>query len=246
MPLWEELARAALSGDEILLRKRGQIYEIRYNGLELMSNRSVQSETVLALRSLRFARKPCRVLIGGLGMGFTLRTVLDSLPADAEVTVCELVPEIAGWHEEHIGHLCGHPLRDRRVELRIADVIDVLEAELAAYDVILMDTDNGPDFTVRSSNLLIYENRGLAAAKRAVRPGGVVSFWSAATSIPFEQTLEALGWAWRREEVLLPGGRADAFHYIYLTAPHDAGDDSLALPSAGRRQREYCTVDEDA
>ena len=188
-----------------------------------MSNRCIQSETVLARRSLgRFARHARRVLIAGLGMGFTLRTALDHLPADAVVTVCELVPEIADWHAEHIGHLCGHALRDPRVDLRIADVIDVLDADRGAYDLILMDTDNGPDFTVRSANLPIYEHRGLAAAKAAVRPGGVVSFWSATLSEPFEQTLDALGWAWRREEILLPGGRADAFHYIYFTDPHAA------------------------
>ncbi|MDF3907209.1 hypothetical protein [Paracoccus sp. AS002] len=144
MPIWNTLARAGTAaGDEILLRQRGALYEIRFNGIELMSNLNHQSETVLAERSLRLHGRPdARVLIGGLGMGFTLRAALELLGPAAQVTVCELVPEIAGWNRDRIGHLAGHPLRDPRVALRVADVMAVLAEPRTGFDVILMDTDN--------------------------------------------------------------------------------------------------------
>ena len=175
MPIWNTLARAGTAaGDEILLRQRGAIYEIRFNGLELMSNLNHQSETVLAERSLRLHGRPgARVLIGGLGMGFTLRAALELLGPAAQVTVCELIPQIAGWNRDRIGHLAGHPLRDPRVSLRIADVMAVLAEPRAGFDVILMDTDNGPDFTVRPENGRLYGKGGLAVLRRALRPDGM-------------------------------------------------------------------------
>lgn len=220
MTIWAELARAGnLAGDEILLRKRDHIYEIRYNGLELMSNVNFQSETVLAERSLRLhGRQVSHMLIGGLGMGFTLRAALDLLGSDARVTVCELVPEIVDWNRTHISHLADHPLNDPRVDVRIADVMDVLRAEPGRYDAILMDTDNGPDFTVRAANGAIYEDGGLRLVKRALKPNGIAAFWSATISDPFEDKLDMLPWQWQREDISLIGGRADAFHYIYFAA----------------------------
>src|SRR5690606_22755710 len=106
MTLWMELARASTpAGDEINLRRKGDLYEIRFNGLELMSNINFRSETMLAERSLRLHGRPVRrVLIGGLGMGFTLRATLDWIGENTEVTVCELVPEIVDWNRQHIGH----------------------------------------------------------------------------------------------------------------------------------------------
>ena len=218
MTLWTELARVATAaGDEILLRRRGTIHEIRFNGIELMSNLTWQSEAVLAERSLRsHGGDAPRVLIGGLGMGFTLRAALDLLDEGARVTVCELIPAIAGWNRGPLGPLAGHPLRDPRVELRIMDVMDLLEDSPAGFDVILMDTDNGPDFTVRAENERLYARSGLAAVRAALRPGGIAAFWSAEVSEPFEARLTAQGWDWRREDVQLAGGRADAFHHVYF------------------------------
>ncbi|WP_273792466.1 spermidine synthase [Brucella anthropi] len=220
MTIWAELARAGnRAGDEILLRKRGYIYEIRYNGLELMSNVNFQSETVLAERSLRLHGRPVsHMLIGGLGMGFTLRAALDLLCPDSRVTVCELVPEIVDWNRTYIGHLADHPLNDPRVEVRVADVMDVLRTEPDKYDAILMDTDNGPDFTVRSANGAIYQDDGLKLVKRALKPNGIAAFWSATISDPFEDKLDTLPWEWQREDISLIGGRADAFHHIYFAA----------------------------
>ncbi|UFS68356.1 MULTISPECIES: hypothetical protein [Paracoccus] len=234
MPIWNTLARAdTAAGDEILLRQRGALYEIRFNGLELMSNLNHQSETVLAERSLRLhGRTDARVLIGGLGMGFTLRAALELLGPAAQVTVCELIPQIAGWNRDRIGHLAGHPLRDPRVTLRIADVMEVLLEHRAAFDVILMDTDNGPDFTVRQANGRLYGEGGLAVLRKALRPDGIAAFWSATASDPFERVLDAQPWHWRRDDIQLIGGRVDAFHHIYL-ASAEAGRIGLrASPDA--------------
>ncbi|WP_104493078.1 spermine/spermidine synthase domain-containing protein [Paracoccus denitrificans] len=234
MPIWNTLARAdTAAGDEILLRQRGALYEIRFNGLELMSNLNHQSETVLAERSLRLhGRTDARVLIGGLGMGFTLRAALELLGPAAQVTVCELIPQIAGWNRDRIGHLAGHPLRDPRVTLRIADVMEVLLEHRAAFDVILMDTDNGPDFTVRQANGRLYGEGGLAVLRKALRPDGIAAFWSATASDPFERVLDAQPWHWRRDDIQLIGGRVDAFHHIYL-ASAEAGRIGLrASPGA--------------
>jgi len=216
--LWAELARAGNdAGDEIMLRRRGDIYEIRYNGLELMSNRNHASEDILANRSIALMGHAARrVFIGGLGMGFTLRTTLDHLGADAEIVVCELVPEIVEWNRTCLGHLAGDPLRDPRVKVRVGDVMDVIRREAASYDVILMDTDNGPDFTVRASNGGIYERAGLEAVRQALRPGGVASFWSATRSPAFERRLDDVALKWWRDEVPLIPGRSDAIHYIYF------------------------------
>ncbi|WP_323010927.1 hypothetical protein [Paracoccus sp. (in: a-proteobacteria)] len=220
MSIWNTLARAdTAAGDEILLRQRGALYEIRFNGLELMSNLNHQSETVLAELSLRLhGRDDARVLIGGLGMGFTLRAALELLSPTSEVTVCELIPEIAQWNRDRIGHLADHPLCDPRIDLRVADVMEVLLEHRAAFDVILMDTDNGPDFTVRQSNGRLYGDSGLAVLRKALRPDGIAAFWSATASESFERVLDAQPWQWRRDDIQLIGGRVDAFHHIYLAS----------------------------
>ena len=234
MTLWTELARASTgAGDDILLRKRGNIYEIRFNGIELMSNIMWRSEAVLAERSLRRvggAPQP-RLLIGGLGMGFTLRAALDLSPADAEVTVCELIPAIAEWNHAVLAPLADHPLRDPRVELRIMDVMDLLAESDPGFDVILMDTDNGPDFLVRDDNQRLYGQNGLNVVRDALRPGGIAAFWSAEISDLFEDRLNELVWDWQREDVQLPGGRVDAFHHIYLARKARVG--SVSYQSAG-------------
>ncbi|MBA8841136.1 hypothetical protein [Ochrobactrum sp. RH2CCR150] len=240
MAIWTELASAGNdAGDQILLRQRGDIYEIRYNGLELMSNINFQSEIVLAERSLRFLRQtPKRILIGGLGMGFTLRAALDYVPLETQITVCELIPDIAEWNRSFIGHLADHPLRDRRVELQIGDVMETLKQRPSTFDLILMDTDNGPDFLVREQNNAIYSGNGLTALGRALTPTGTASFWSATASSRFETMLDAEQWDWDRHDVCLISGRADAFHHIYsvsrsMTTPLHARNASNAYQLIG-------------
>ncbi len=218
MTLWTELDRATTAaGDSIVLRQRKDIYEIRFNGSELMSNINHQSEDTLAVRSLRLNGHPgARVLIGGLGMGFTLRVALDMLDEKSQIVVCELIPEIATWNRGILSKLAGHPLCDPRVDLRIEDVMETLETSPGAFDVILMDTDNGPDFTVRPDNNRLYEAYGLDVVRHALRPGGIAAFWSSEISPEFEQRLTTQPWQWQREDIQLSGMRADAFHHIYL------------------------------
>lgn len=224
MTLWTTLARAGTaSGDDILLRQRGPIFEIRYNGIELMSNLNHQSEDQLALRSLRrMDFRAQRILIGGLGLGFTLRAVLDLAPAAARVTVCELIPEVAQWVRGPLAHLAGNPLDDPRADLLVQDVQAHLAHSRAAYDLILLDTDNGPDCLVRGGNTGLYSDSGLAMVADALTEGGLAVFWSATASPGFERRLSAHPWAWLREEVALVPGRVDAMHHIY-SCSRDAG-----------------------
>jgi len=223
MAIWTELARASnIAGDEILLRRRDDIYEIRYNGLELMSNINFQSETVLAERSIRLLNHaPKSILVGGLGMGFTVRAALDTLPENAQVTVCEFVPEIVEWNRCTIGHLANFPLNDPRVKIKCGDVMHTLQESPSRCDLILMDTDNGPDFLVRNENNSIYAREGLTTVAKALKPGGVASFWSATASISFEALLDDMQFTWERHDICLIGGRADAFHYIYFITNED-------------------------
>jgi len=217
MTIWTTLARAGTaSGDDIILRQRGEIFEIRYNGIELMSNVNHQSEEQLALRAMRrldfSARK---ILIGGLGLGFTLRAVLDLAVQEAEVTVCELIPEVAAWNNGPLGHLAQHPLDDPRTTLLIEDVQAHLARVDKVYDLILLDTDNGPDFLVRTGNTNLYSQSGLVTVANALATGGLAAFWSATVSAEFESRLSEQPWSWRREDIALVTGRVDAMHHIY-------------------------------
>ncbi len=121
-------------------------------------------------------------------MGFTLRAALNYLPNDTEVTVCEFVPEIVDWNRSVIGSLAGFPLQDNRVKIHIGDVMETLRQHEFTYDLILMDTDNGPEFLVRRENNAIYDGCGLTAIKRALTPTGITSFWSANASLEFEKS----------------------------------------------------------
>lgn len=218
MRKWTELARASVfARDEIILYRRKDIYEIRYNDIELMSSACHRSEDIMADKALRLLGRPAkRVLIGGLGLGYTLRAALACLDERAEVVVCEIIPQIAEWHRSHVGHLADYPLEDPRVELRSEDVAVTLAAARGAYDVILLDTDNGPEHLVRTENDGIYHECGLRNVRTALSPAGIAAFWSADRSPDFEARLDALPWSWRCDPVPLPGGRVDALHYVYF------------------------------
>jgi len=225
MYIWTEVARTGISaGDEIILLRKNDLYEIRYNGMELMCSSCHQSEDFLAEKALRLLGRPARkVLIGGLGLGYTLRMVLNFLDDDAQVVVSEIVPEIVHWNRHYFGHLAGNPLDDPRVEVRVEDVRHALDNGREAYDVVLMDTDNGPEHLVRTENGDIYRECGIRAVERALTPGGIAAFWSSELSPAFEKRLDALPWTWRCDSVPLSGGRVDAFHHVYL-ASRDAAN----------------------
>lgn len=217
MSLWETLAAAQTAGgDDIILRKRDSIYEIRFNGIELMSNVNHHSEDQLALTSMRrcnFQAK--RILIGGLGLGFTLRAVLDHLAIDGTVTVCEIIPEVVEWNREVFGHLAGHPLNDPRTQVVTGCVLEHMEAMKNHYDLILLDTDNGPEYVIRPENADIYQARGIGSVVDALKDNGLAAFWSASAVPEFEEALSDYPWTWERDDICLVPGRADAMHHIY-------------------------------
>jgi spermidine synthase len=196
MKAWEVLGEASTpDGTDIQLRRRDDEYLILANGKPLMSSRLHGSEEALATLGCSRARamEQPRVLVGGLGMGFTLRAVLDVLPFDAVVTVAELVPAVIEWNRAPLAALAGHPLRDRRVRLQTGDVGFTLRGNAGGFDVVLLDVDNGPAAFTAADNVGLYDNGGVAAAFAALRPGGTLAVWSAWGDRQFEQRLRYHG-----------------------------------------------------
>jgi spermidine synthase len=182
-------------GDELRLYRRGSDFIIVIGGNELMNSRMSGSEEALAVMSCDRLRNPdeAHLLIGGYGMGFTLRAALLALGPKARVTVAELVPAIIDWARGPMAELAAGCLDDPRVELVIDDVAAAIRAGRGRYDAILLDVDNGPDGLVRQANDGIYSAAGLASAKAALRPGGVLAIWSAAPDPRFTRRLITAG-----------------------------------------------------
>ena len=197
------LATAAIpGGGELRLMRRGADHMILLDRNELMTSRTSGSEEALATLTLdRVAAPAPRVLIGGYGMGFTLRAALGVLGPAARVRVVELVPDILDWARGPMAELTAGCLDDRRVKLTIGDVADAIAGEAGTLDAILLDVDNGPDGIVRRGNDRLYRPRGLAVARAALRPGGVLAVWSAAPDAAFRRRLEV---EFAVEEVVVP------------------------------------------
>ena len=171
---------------------------MKLNGRQLMSTTSTTSELLLAqLPCAGLARKEgdC-VLIGGLGLGFSLRRVLELVGPDAEVHVAELLPEVVAWNRDFLGEVNGRLLDDPRVDVLVRDVFEVIrQAPKPSYDAILLDVDNGPTSFVQAKNSRIYKRSGFDLIARSLRPGGKVAFWSACAEPGFEQTLSRAGFS---------------------------------------------------
>ncbi len=184
-------------GGELRLFRRGGDFIVALGRNELMSSRMSGSEEALATMTLDRlgGRTVPRLLIGGYGMGFTLRAALRALPADGLADVAELVPGIVEWARGPMAALTAGCLDDPRVRLVVGDVAAVIEGAPATYDAILLDVDNGPDGLTREGNDRLYRPAGLAAAKAALRPGGVLAVWSAAPDKAFARRLGAAGFA---------------------------------------------------
>jgi spermidine synthase len=178
------LDRALVPGGEMVLSRRGDELTIRVRGVELMSSRSHSSEDELGRRGALLAGTSdrARVLVGGLGLGFTLRAVLEH--CRARVDVVELVPAVIRWNRTHAGALAAHPLEDPRVTLIEDDVARVIDASEARYAAIVLDVDNGPE-ELFDANAKLYRREGLLAAKRALVPGGGLAVWSSFESPTF-------------------------------------------------------------
>jgi spermidine synthase len=196
MKAWELLGEtSAPDGTDIRLIRRDDEYVILANGKPLMSSRLHGSEEALATLGCAEARahESPRVLVGGLGMGFTLRAVLEVLPSAATVIVAELVPAVIQWNREPLAAVAGYPLRDRRVRIQVADVGLTLRENRDRFDAILLDVDNGPAAFTVGANAGLYDNSGVAAAYAALCPGGTLAVWSAWEDRKFEQRLRFHG-----------------------------------------------------
>lgn len=183
-------------GAELTLHSKDTHFFLRVNREPLMATNAPESEKVmaqLACEPLR-ERAGVRILIGGLGFGFTLQRALELLGPDATVEVAELLPEVVAWNREFLGHLNGPLLDDPRVQITIGDVFSLIaKARPGTYDAILLDVDNGPSPMVQKNNVRLYNARGLSAIQRILKPGGRVTFWSASPDRAFASRLTAAG-----------------------------------------------------
>jgi spermidine synthase len=191
---------------QMQLYRSGELFSIKIPGRgDLMNSRVHGSEKALAdLACERLAgkEKP-RLLIGGLGMGFTLAAALRAIGPDASVLTAELVPEVVEWNRTLMGGPAGHPLADPRSRVYVGDVADLIRQQPAGFDAILMDVDNGPEALVRRENDWLYGSAGLRATRAALRSGGVLAVWSASPDRAFTKKLQHAGFD-VREHVVRP------------------------------------------
>lgn len=179
----ELLGTAKIPGrrEELKLYRHDRDFTLRIAGAELMSSRAHGSEELLAELALECIpdKSAAQILIGGLGMGYTLASVLGLVGKKAKVEVVEILPEVVDWNEQWLGDLTGHPLKDQRVSMRKGDVVPRIRAGRQKYDAILLDVDNGPEGLTRDANDRLYSRTGIGAASAALKPGGVLAIWSA-------------------------------------------------------------------
>jgi spermidine synthase len=199
------------------LMRRGRELAILVDGRQLMSSLVHGSEDALAdLACDRLRRPDARILVGGLGMGFTLAAALRRLGPEGRVTVAELVPAVVGWNRGPLGAVAGYPLADARAAIAEGDVADVVRSEAGAWDAILLDVDNGPIALTRSTNAWLYTWQGLDAAHRALRPGGVLGVWSAAPDRGFTRRVDRAGFEVEALEVRSRGARGGHRHVVWV------------------------------
>ena len=223
---WELLGQTlAPDGTVLKLSRRADEYIILADDKSLMSSRMHGSEDALATLACQRARtlqRPC-VLVGGLGMGFTLRAALDLLPPGAEVTVAEIVPAVVDWNRGPLGPLAGHPLNDKRVRVEMTDVAAMLRLGRDRFDAVLLDVDNSPAEFTLSSNATLYDDRGIATVRAALRTDGVLAVWSARDDRGFEQRLRKAGFAVQVESVRSRQRQGGAHHTIFLARKLPSG-----------------------
>ncbi len=194
MKPWETLATAITTdGSRFELQRHDRSYVIRADGYDLMTSYSHGSED--AMMSLACPRPPADacILVGGLGMGYTLAATLDLMPPGGTVVVSELVAEVVEWNRGPLGPLAGHPLDDPRTDLVVGDVADVIRDSESRFDAVLLDVDNSVDSFTLPRNSWLYTPEGLAAAHRALRPRGALAIWSVGTERTFERRLRRAG-----------------------------------------------------
>jgi spermidine synthase len=218
---WQTVDRAqAPDGTELVLARRGDEWVVRADGRVLMSSRVHGSEEALATLALDRVARPRTVLVGGLGLGFTLRAALDRLPADARAIVVELVPALAAWNRGPLAALAGRPLDDPRVRLQLGDVRARIAEARGAFDAILLDVDNGPAAVANAANDALYGDRGVRACRDALRQGGVLAVWSAGPDAAYRARLERAGFEVEAASVPARGAGAGGVRHVVLLAFH--------------------------
>ncbi|HMH95711.1 MAG TPA: spermidine synthase [Bradyrhizobium sp.] len=217
---WLQLDTARVPGADVQLRlmQRGAEFSMRLGQNELMSSRLSGSEealATLACRRIEAVKRP-HLLIGGLGMGFTLRAALAVLGSDARIMVAELVPAVIAWARGPMADIFGDSLDDPRASIREADVVDVIRSHDSAFDAILLDVDNGPEGLIRKANDALYDLKGLRAIRRALRPGGVLAVWSSGPNPLFSKRLRAAGFDVNEVAVRATTKRSGSRHVIWF------------------------------
>ena len=218
MRAWETVGRArAPDGTEMALARRGEEWVVRYAGRVLMSSRAHGSEDALAALALGRAASRRAILVGGLGLGYTLRAALELSPPEARLVVAEVVPEIAAWNRGPVAHLARRPLDDPRVRVELRDVTALVAGARGAFDAILLDVDNAPGSPVLRGNDRLYGDDGVRACRQALADGGVLAVWSAGPDDRYLQRLERAGFD-AEARAVAPRGGGPGRHVVFLAA----------------------------
>jgi spermidine synthase len=217
---WLQIDSAPVPGAEVELRlmRRGAEFSMMLGQNELMNSRLSGSEealATLACKRIEAVERPF-LLIGGLGMGFTLRAALAVLGTEARVMVAELLPAVIAWARGPMAELFAASLDDPRASIRNADVADVIQSHPLTFDAILLDVDNGPEGLIRKANDALYDLKGLKAIRRALRPNGVLAVWSSGPNAPFSKRLGAAGFDVKEVAVRATTRRSGAHHVIWF------------------------------
>jgi len=203
---------------ELRLMRRGTEFSMMLGQNELMNSRLSGSEEALATltcKKIEAVKRP-HLLVGGLGMGFTLRAALAVLGPDARITVAELVPAVIAWARGPMADIFGNSVNDPRADIREADVVDIIKASQSAYDAILLDVDNGPEALIREANNALYDLKGLQSIRRALRPGGILAVWSSGPNLAFSKRLRAADFEVNEVGVRATTKRSGAHHVIWF------------------------------
>jgi spermidine synthase len=225
---WSQIdtARVPDSDVELRLMRRGTEFSMMIGQNELMNSRLSGSEealATLACKRIETVKRP-HLLIGGLGMGFTLRAALKVLGPEARITVAELVPAVVAWARGPMADLFGASLGDSRASIVTADVIEVIQSHPSTFDAILLDVDNGPEGLIRKANDALYDIKGLTRIRRALRPGGVLAVWSSGPNASFTKRLRGADFLVNEVGVRATTKRSGAHHVIWFaTKAKDAG-----------------------
>jgi len=225
---WLQIDTARVPGADVELRlmQRGAEFSMMLGPNELMNSRLSGSEealATLACKRIRAVKHP-HLLIGGLGMGFTLHAALAVLGREARIIVAELLPAVIAWARGPMANIFGDSLDDPRTTILSADVIKVIQSHAAAFDAILLDVDNGPEGLVRKANDALYNLKGLKSSRRALRPGGVLAVWSSGPNPAFSRRLRDAGFDVSEVAVRATGKRSGAHHVIWFATEPEGAD----------------------